>query len=72
MSQKKIARKFTESTGAYKDKVFLDENIMPQRLTLPEKGNSPLTAQISSIPPKITFQYFFPALYSEFNCVSFH
>lgn len=33
----KIARKFTESVGAYRDKVFLDENIIPQRLTLSEK-----------------------------------
>lgn len=68
----KIARKFTESIGAYRDKVFLDENIIPQRLTLSEKGNSILTAEISSITPKITIQYFVPTLYSEFNYVSFH
>lgn len=69
---KKIARKFTESIGAYRVKVFLDENIIPQRLTLSEKGNSILTAQISSTTPKITIQYFVPTLYSEFNYVSFH
>lgn len=68
----KIARKFTESVGAYRDKVFLDENIIPQRLTLSEKGNSILTAQISSITPKITIEYFVPTLYSKFNYVSFH